>query len=483
MLMGSIDSTIVAVGVPQLTTALNAPLAWVGWTLTVYQLVQVVMLPLAGKLSDSLGRKRVFLFCVGTFTVGSVLCGLAPSIWFLIAARAIQAIGGGGILPSAVGIVSDQYRERRAQAIGLFSSVFPIGGIIGPNLGGYILENWTWREMFFINVPIGVLVIVGVYLLLEPQRGPRQRMKADPIGLFLYAGALVALMYAMSTAADDPGQWGSPLVWGLFGASVALAALFLRHLRRTPEPVMDYDLVARNPFLAANLYNFFFGAAVFGFFSFTPYYAVIHYGMGPFESGAVLTPRALAMIVVSALASFYVIRIGYRVPMFGGMALVALSLVLLGQGWTSLDVGGITIGGFWVMASVLTLSGLGMGLANPASNNAALDLAPRRAAALTGVRGMFRLTGGAVSITGIVLGLSFFDDKSRGMEVIFLVLAALLLLTIPLTFMIPDTARERWLRSQQTAENDVEEQALRSPAGVPRPGLDGEVRDQPSARR
>src|SRR6185503_14958061 len=151
LLMASIDSTIVAVAIPQLTTALSSPLAWVAWTLTAYQLVQVVMLPLAGKLSDSFGRKKVFLFCVGMFTFGSLLCGLAPTIWFLIAARALQAVGGGGLMPSAVGLVSDQYRERRAQAIGLFASVFPIGGILGPNLGGLILQHWTWREMFFIN--------------------------------------------------------------------------------------------------------------------------------------------------------------------------------------------------------------------------------------------------------------------------------------------------------------------------------------------
>src|SRR4051795_10150238 len=167
VLMASIDSTIVAVGLPQLEKGLQAPLIWVGWTLTAYQLVQVVMLPLAGKLSDSLGRRRVFLFCVGTFTLGSLLCGLAPSIGFLIVARAIQAIGGGGLMPSAVGIISDHYRERRAQARGLFTSVLPIGGVLGPNLGGFILEHWTWRDMFFVNLPIGVVVFVGALLMLK----------------------------------------------------------------------------------------------------------------------------------------------------------------------------------------------------------------------------------------------------------------------------------------------------------------------------
>src|SRR5918911_2924869 len=166
VLMSAIDGTIVAVALPQLTDALHAPLTWVGWTLTAYQLVQVVMLPLAGRLSDTLGRKKVFMFCVVSFTLGSLLCGLAPSVGLLIFFRAIQALGGGGLMPSAVGILRDPFCEPPAQAIGLFTSVFPLGGIIGPNLGGYILHHWSWRELFFINLPIGLLILAGVQLLL-----------------------------------------------------------------------------------------------------------------------------------------------------------------------------------------------------------------------------------------------------------------------------------------------------------------------------
>ena len=114
--MSSIDNTIVAVAVPQLTEAFDAPLVWIGWTITAYQLVQLVMMPVAGRLSDTLGRKRVFLWSIGLFTLGSLLCGLAPSIGWLIGARALQAVGGGGIMPSAVGIISDQFEQRhRAQ--------------------------------------------------------------------------------------------------------------------------------------------------------------------------------------------------------------------------------------------------------------------------------------------------------------------------------------------------------------------------------
>lgn len=452
VLMAAIDSTIVAVAIPQLSEALDAPLAWVSWTLTGYQLVQVTMLPVAGKLSDTLGRKRVFMACIGLFTLGSLLCGLAPSIGLLVLFRAVQAVGGGGLMPSAVGIVSDQFTERRAQAIGLFSSVFPIGGIIGPNLGGFILHYWSWRDLFFVNVPLGVAVLIGIYLLLPGSRGERRKAHIDLKGLGLFATALAGLLFGMTRLANEPALAASPLLWGLFAGSAALLALFLRHLRTAPDPLVDYELVARNPFLAANLYNFVFGAAAFGFFSFVPYYAVVRYGMSALESGAVLTPRAMAMMAVSTVSSLYIIRLGYRLPMIVGALLMAASLLLLSQGPHGVELGGLTLSAFWGLAATLALSGAGMGICGPAANNAAIDLVPRKAAAITGLRGMFRQTGGVIGIATIVLALSFFPDQGQGLSIIFLVLAGIFLVTIPLTLLIPDTARERWRRERHAAE-------------------------------
>ena len=443
VLMGSIDTTIVAVAVPELTTALDAPLILVGWTLTAYQLVQVVMLPLAGKLSDSLGRRRVFLFCVGIFTLGSLLCGLAPNIGFLIAARALQAIGGGGLMPSAVGVISDTYRERRAQARGLFTSVLPVGGIVGPNLGGFILEHWTWRDMFFINLPIGVVVFIGAALLLAKD-GPTKSRHIDYVGVALYAGAIALLLGAMTLVGQDPELWKSPLLWCAVAASLGLMVVFFRHIKRADDPVMDYNLVLRRPFLQANLYNMVFGASVFGASSFIPTYAVYHFGMSPQFSGSVNTPRAIAMIVTSIAASMWIIRTGYRVPMVIAVFLISASLALLGLGWTGVQIGPFDFSGFWFLATILTVGGFGMGLSAPASNNAALDMAPERAAALTGVRGMFRLTGGILSIAGIVLALSFFPDRGQGLVVIYGALSIAVLAAVPLALSIPDTARERW---------------------------------------
>jgi MFS family permease len=201
-----------------------------------------------------------------------------------------------------------------------------------------------------------------------------------------------------------------------------------------------------------------------GFYSFVPYYAVVKFGLTPFESGAVLTPRAIFVVIVSATTSLVLKRVGYRWPMLIGMGLVAVNFILLAQGWSSLSLGPIHLNGFWVMAALLTFGGIGMGLANPSSNNAAIEHAPEQAGAITGIRGTFRLAGGSIAISCIVLVLSFFKDQAAGLDAIFLALTGLLALSVPLVLMIPEpgassrgaaaqaaaTPRSRALRPQKS---------------------------------
>lgn len=452
LMMFSIDSTVVAVALPTVMGDLHTSLAWTGWTLTAYTLTQITVMPLAGKLSESFGRMRVFLACVVLFTVGSLLCGLAPNIYVLIGCRVLQALGGGGFLPSAAGIVAREFPRERARMIGLFSSIFPLGGIIGPNLGGLIVEHWSWRQVFLINVPIGALVLL---VLWRQARTPETRAQRniDVVGAVLFASAITALLLALSMLGNDPTFWSSPLFGGLLVGSALLLAAFGWQELRVAEPVLDLRLVMRSPFLAVNVYNFWFGACVFGFFAFIPYFAVVQFGMSPAESGAVLTPRSVVMMATSMVVSLLLVRVGYRAPMIAGMALIVVSLELLSQGWGSWVLGSARIGTFPLLALEVGLAGMGMGLAAPSSNNAILDLLPERAAVVTGIRGMFRSTGGVIGTACIVLGLQFSPDKAAGLRVIFGVLGGLLLLTLPLTLLIPDTARGR-RRPAQPAQGE-----------------------------
>jgi EmrB/QacA subfamily drug resistance transporter len=421
---------------------LQTSLVWLGWTLTAYTLTQTTVMPLAGKLSETFGRMRVFLVCVFLFTLGSLLCGLAPNIYVLIACRVLQALGGGGFLPSAAGIVAREFPNQRNRMIGLFSSIFPLGGIVGPNLGGFIVQQWSWREIFLINVPIGILVI-AILIKQASTAEPTTQRRVDVVGSLLFAGAITSLLAALSLLGNDAGFIRSPIFWLLLVASVLLLALFGRQELHTPEPAVEMQMVLRSPFLVVNVYNFLFGAAVFGFFTFIPYFAVTQFGMSTVESGAILTPRSVAMTVTSIVASLYIIRLGYRLPMLVGMGCIVTSMLLLSQAWNEIDLGTLRIGTFALVGTEVALGGIGMGLAAPSSNNALLDLLPERAAVVTGIRGLFRATGGVIGTASIVLALQLSPDKAAGMRTIYMVLALLLLTTIPLTLVIPDTARAR----------------------------------------
>ncbi len=153
LFMSSIDSTIVATALPAIHTSLHATINWAGWTLTVYSLGMVIVLPIAGKISDELGRRRVFFYAVLLFTVSSLLCGLANSIYLLVAFRALQAFGGGAIQPSAAGLVAEHFGRDRDRAIGLFGTIASGGQVLGPVVGGILVGYLSWRWIFFVNVP------------------------------------------------------------------------------------------------------------------------------------------------------------------------------------------------------------------------------------------------------------------------------------------------------------------------------------------
>src|SRR5260221_7705368 len=156
LLMASVDQTIVATALPSLQHDLHAQVNWSSWTIIIYALGQIVVMPLAGKLGDQYGRKKVFLGAAVLFTTASLCCGFASNIYLLIVLRGVQAIGGGAFMPTATGIVSQQFGQERDRAVGLFSSVFPLGGIIGPVLGGLFVTYWSWRGVFPVELaPLG----------------------------------------------------------------------------------------------------------------------------------------------------------------------------------------------------------------------------------------------------------------------------------------------------------------------------------------
>ena len=170
--MMSVDSTIVATALHALQHGLGTSINWAGWTLTAYSFGFVLMLPISGRLSERYGHRRVFLGSVVAFTIASVCCGLVDDIFTLIALRAVQAACGAGFTPSATGIIVDHFGNARDRAVSLFGSIFPIGAMIGPIFGGLLVSYWSWRGVFFVNVPIGIAVIVLALRYVPRDRPP-----------------------------------------------------------------------------------------------------------------------------------------------------------------------------------------------------------------------------------------------------------------------------------------------------------------------
>ena len=442
LLMYSIDTTVVAVAFPHFIKDLGTNVLWAAWTISIYLIAVTSVMPLMGNLSDSFGRKKVFLISLILFTASSLACGLAPNIYVMVAFRFLQGIGGASFLPTAAGIVSDQFPEHRERAIGLFTSIFPIGGIIGPNLGGWIVSRYSWRYIFYINLPIGIILIALILILLKESK-ILSRPHIDFVGASFFFGAVLFLMLGLNSIAETVSL-SSLLLTITFGVlSFSFFYLFFRQEKRDSNPILDMALLRSKPFLAANLYNMIVGAAVLGIFAFIPLYATSVHKLSTLMSGVILTPRSLAAIPAAATTSFLLKRWGYQWPMMSGLIITSLSIILLGgQGFQLLRMVGIHLGAAETIAILTMVTGIGMGIALPASNNACIELMPEKVATITGLRGMFRSVGGAFGISLITIILHLSSTPDRGFRITFFSFGLGLLFTIPLVFLMPTRRRE-----------------------------------------
>jgi EmrB/QacA subfamily drug resistance transporter len=436
LLLSAISGTAIAVAFPVITSSFDASLVLAGWVLSIYQLVSTAAMPLAGKASDVFGKKFTFIISLLFFTIGSVLCAIAPNIQLLILFRFIQGIGGGGFLPTAAGIVAETFPRSRQQLIGLFTSIFPIGQIIGPNIGGWLVTAYGWRSVFWFNVPLGIITLIVSAVLIKS--GKREEGHIDLKGTGLFTGAIFAFLAGLSFIGNTSTGVSWPLSALLLAVGIALMIAFIRHVNRAENPIIDREVLRGKPFMAANIYNFIYGASVFGIMSFVPLYVVSIYGMTVFESGLILTPRSVSMMIASTVTSFSLLRWGYRRPMVVGTIVIVLSLFLLGIESPGFTLLGAQVGIAALLVGVMFLLGLGMGVAAPAANNACIELMPNRVASITGVRGMFRMSGGAIGIAIISLLLNNIGSMARGFTIAFFGLAIVTLAVSPLIFAMPE---------------------------------------------
>lgn len=446
LLLGALSSTSVSVAFPTIISSFNTSLILAAWVMGGYQLTYIATTALGGKASDALGRKRTLMLAVGVFMLGSLLCSLAPNVELLVLFRLIQGVGGGSLLPSATGIVADEFPQARQKVIGLLVSIWPIGMIVGPNIGGWMVTGLGWRSVFWLNIPIAAVILIATAVLLRP--GRREKISVDLQGAAWFTTSLLAFMLALSEMGNNgTAQWGIAAV--LLALSILFIVMFVRRESRAQNAIIDMELLREKPFLAANIYNFVFGACAWGIITFVPLYAVSVYGMTTFRSGLVLTPVSAGMILASTVTSFFLVRWGYRWPMLVGTAATGVSLIFLGMQPADTSVLGLEMSSTVLLLMVLGFSGVGQGMLLPAANNACIDLMPQQVGTITGMRAMFRQAGGAVGTVATSLVLHDSADMGRGFYVVFVGLAVIMLVSIPTIFGMPSCATvssSRWQR-------------------------------------
>lgn len=434
LMMMALDSTIVATALEALTSGLHTTVNWASWTITVYSFGFVVMLPVSGRLANRFGNRKVFMGSIIVFTIASLCCGLANNIYTLIVLRALQAAGGAGFTPSATGIIVQHFGDARDRYVGLFGSIFPVGGMIGPIFGGLFVTYWSWRGIFLINIPIGLAVAVFLYLYV-PRDQPRTkpiRSPLDTTGLVLFGIGLLLVMFAVTHLGGSDIRLWSPSFLAPLVIGIGALWYFLRHINHIENPFIDPRLIHGPGFGIVNLVNVLYGGSAIGLLVLVPLYAINRYGMSAFDAGTLLTAQGIAAITFSSLAAFGLRSTGYRAPMYFGASFIAAGFLLLSSApWAGIPP-------YAWLAGAAFLFGVGGGTMNPSSRNAGLQLEPNKAPSIAGLRSMCMQVGRIATIsiaTAIIAGSS---DPGYAQSWIYIAAAVILVCAMPIITRVPE---------------------------------------------
>jgi len=404
--LASIEATVVGTAMPSIVDQLGG-FALYPWVFSAYLVAQTLSIPLYGRISDLYGRRVAYVGGICIFLAGSVLCGMSPSMEALVAARALQGLGAGSVLPLTMTIFGDLYDVTlRTKLQGLFSLVWGVSSVAGPLAGGAIVLNWSWRWVFLVNVPFGLISAAVVGLLLREDPLARREHKLDLLGVLLLSVATSALLIALLPAGQRPPDVSPGLAVGF---AVVATAAFLAQERRHPEPLVPLDLFRDRVHIAANGAGVLLGVVLFGVVSYVPLYVQGVCGGTPIEAGATLIPLSFGWTGASIVAGRLVSRVGFQRLVRVGSSLIALGGVV--------GAVGIYHGQHVLGILGLCFYGVGMGCCISSFTVSVQERVPmHRRGIATALTQFSRAIGGAlgVAVLGVLMLATVGGDPTSG---------------------------------------------------------------------
>jgi len=388
-LMVALDALVVATALSTIRRDLHASLATLEWTVNAYSLSFAVLLMTGAALGDRFGRRRVFVVGIGVFVAASVACALAPGVGWLIAARTVQGAGSALVMPLAMALLGAAVPpERRGAALGVFTALTGLAVVGGPLVGGFIVQSLAWQWIFWVNLPIGVVLVPLVLSRIAESRGPRTR--PDIVGLALVSGGALGLVWGMIRA--NSIGWGSGEVLATLAAGALLMAAFVQWELRVAEPMLPMRFFADRAFAAGNGSAFLLYASLYGMVFYIAQYLQVSLGYSPFAAGLRFLPWTALMFLIAPTSG----RLADRI---GGRPLVAFGLVLqgVGAGWIAANAAD---GRSYTSSIIpLVISGAGLATAMPAVQNLVLNAVPPSALGkASGTFNTVRQLGGVVGV-------------------------------------------------------------------------------------